>query len=53
MIVFQDLLTYHPIFIKSQFNTNKYTKSLLTDLIYNADTKFSDVGNGKGFSNSF
>ena len=36
-------------FYQSQFNTNKYTKSLLTDLIYSADTKFSDVGMVKDF----
>ena len=31
-------------FYQKHFDTNKYTKSLITDLLYNADTKFSDRG---------
>ena len=34
---------------QKQFDTNKYTQSLITDLMYNADTKFNDKGLVKDF----
>ena len=36
-------------FYQKQFDTNKYTKSLVTDLIYNADTRFNESGLVKDF----
>ena len=34
---------------QKQFDTNKYKQSLITDLVYNADTKFDDLGLVKDF----
>ncbi len=34
---------------QNQFDTNKYTKNLSTDLMYNAETKFNDLGLVKDF----
>ncbi len=39
----------HSSFYQNQFDTNKYTKSLSTDLMYNAETKFSKFGMAKDF----
>ncbi len=36
-------------FYQKHFDTNKYTKSLITDLTYNADTRFDDKGIVKDF----
>ena len=36
-------------FYQKQFDTNKYTSSLVTDLIYNAETRFSNTGMLKDF----
>ena len=36
-------------FYQKHFDTNKYTKSLITDLLYNANTKFSEIGLVKDF----
>ena len=57
-INFSKILTYESIpgsfdlssnLYQSQFDTNKYTKSLSTDLMYNADTKFNKYGLVKDF----
>ena len=34
---------------QKQFDTNKYTQSLVTDLMYNSDTKFDDAGTVRDF----
>ena len=39
----------HSSFYQNQFDTNKYTKSLSTDLMYNAETKFNKFGVAKDF----
>ena len=41
---FPGYFTLSSSFYQKQFDTNKYSKSLITDLMYNSDTKFDDLG---------
>ncbi len=41
---FPGFFTLSSNFYQKHFETNKYTTNLITDLMYNADTKFNDIG---------